>query len=137
MIAAHLHLTARRLLDVRFLRFLVVGAFNTLFGYGLFYALLRLTGAPMFALTLSTILGILFNFMTTGGLVFRNIERRRLAPFFGVYFFVYLYNAAGLAILQRMGVDPALAGLLLLPGAVILSYVLNRFFVFAAPVNQN
>jgi len=137
MITAYARLVARRFFDVRFLRFLVVGAFNTFFGYGLFYALLRLTDAPMFALTASTLLGILFNFMTTGGLVFRNRDRRRLIPFFGVYFVVYLYNASGLAMFQRLGVDPALAGFLLLPGAVVLSYLLNRSFVFAAPVNQN
>ncbi|WP_264596815.1 GtrA family protein [Rhodoblastus acidophilus] len=125
-------LAAKRCLDVRFLRFLVVGGFNTLFGFGLFYTVLRLSGAPMFALTFSTILAILFNFMTTGGLVFRNTERRRLLPFFGVYVIVYLYNAAGLTIFQAAGVDAGLAGLLLLPGAVLISYALNRSFVFAS-----
>lgn len=122
----------RRLAQVRFLRFLVVGGLNTAFGYGLFYLLLRLSGSAMFALTLGTILGVLFNFVTTGSLVFRALERHRLIRFFGVYGIVYLYNAAGLTILQAMGVDPALGGLLLLPGAVAISYLLNRAFVFAA-----
>ena len=128
-------LAAKRCLEVRFLRFLVVGGFNTAFGYGLFYALLRLSGSAMFALTLGTIVGVLFNFMTMGSLVFRNMERHRLLRFFGVYVVVYLYNAAGLTILQAMGVDAALAGLLLLPGGVLLSYALNRSFVFVAPAS--
>jgi putative flippase GtrA len=131
------HLAVKRCLEVRFLRFLVVGGFNTVFGYGLFYALLRLSGSAMFALTLSTVLGVLFNFMTTGSLVFRNMERHRLVRFFGVYVVVYLYNAAGLTVLQRIGVDPALAGLVLLPGAVLMSYALNRSFVFAAPTRAS
>ncbi|PPQ36945.1 GtrA family protein [Rhodoblastus acidophilus] len=120
----------RRLAQARFLRFLVVGGLNTVFGYGLFYLLLRLSGSALFALTLGTVIGVLFNFVTTGALVFRTMERRRLAKFLGVYGIVYLYNAAGLTILQAMALDPALAGLLLLPGAVAISYGLNRSFVF-------
>jgi putative flippase GtrA len=124
----------RRLLAVRFLRFLVVGGLNTAFGYAVFYALLRLSDSAMFALTLGTILNVLFNFRTTGVLVFGATEGHRVARFLGVYGIVYLYNAAGLTGLQVGGVDPALAGLLLLPGAVVLSYLLNRSFVFnAAP----
>ncbi len=121
----------RHLAQIRAVRFLVVGGLNTAFGYGLYYALLRLSGSAMFALTLGTILGVLFNFMTTGSLVFRRMESHRLVRFLGVYGVVYLYNAAGLTLLQAVRVDPALAGLLLLPGAVVLSYLLNRSLVFA------
>ncbi|MTV31662.1 hypothetical protein GJ654_11730 [Rhodoblastus acidophilus] len=122
----------RRLAQVRVLRFLVVGGLNTAFGYGLYYALLRLSGSAMFALTLGTVLNVLFNFMTTGALVFRRMEGHRLVRYLGVYVLVYLYNAAGLILLLAVKVDPALAGLLLLPGAVVLSYLLNRSFVFNA-----
>jgi putative flippase GtrA len=122
--------SAASLLEIRFLRFLLVGGVNTAFGYGLFYALLRLSGSPIFALALGTVLAILFNFVTTGSLVFRSMERRRLWRFFAVYGVVFIYNAIGIEALQACGVAPALAGLILLPGAVVLSYLLNRSFVF-------
>jgi len=128
---------AKRLLGIRFLRFLLVGGMNTAFGYGVFYLLLRLSGSSLFALTLGTVVNMLFNFATTGALVFRTLESQRLGRFFGVYGVVYLYNAAGLMVLQALGVDPALAGLLLLPGGVVISYLLNRSFVFSPrPVPQ-
>jgi putative flippase GtrA len=121
---------AARLLQNRFLRFLIAGGVNTAFGYALFLILLRLSGSAFFALTFGTILGVLFNFMTTGSFVFRAMERHRLWRFFAVYGLVYIYNAIGLALLQARGISPALAGLVLLPGAVALSYLLNRSFVF-------
>ena len=126
--------SAASLLEIRFLRFLLVGGVNTAFGYGLFYALLRLSGSPIFALALGTVLAILFNFVTTGSLVFRSMERRRLWRFFAVYGVVFIYNAIGIEALKAGGVAPALAGLILLPGAVVLSYLLNRLLRFSQPV---
>ena len=125
---------ATRLLQIRFLRFLLAGGVNTAFGYGLFYALLLLSGSAMFALTLGTILAVLFNFLTTGAFVFRTMERHRLWRFFAVYGVVYIYNAIGLTTLQAFGMAPALAGLVLLPGAVVLAYLLNRSLVFGPRV---
>ena len=114
----------------RFLRFLVVGALNTAVGYGLFLAALAIMPTPFSALVLSTVLAILFNFRTTGGLVFGVRDPRLLWRFFGVYAIVFMYNAAGLAALQQTGLRPWLIGLLLLPGGVAVSYLLNRGFVF-------
>lgn len=114
----------------RFLRFLIVGAFNTAFGYGLFCAAVVFLPTTFSALCVSTALGILFNFFTTGGLVFGMRDPRRIGRFFGVYAIVFAYNAVGLAILERFGFDPRIAGLILMPGVVIASYLLNSRYVF-------
>jgi putative flippase GtrA len=114
----------------RFLRFLVVGALNTAVGYSLFLVALAIMPTPFSALVLSTILAILFNFRTIGGFVFGVRDPRLLLRFFGVYAIVFMYNAAGLAALQQTGLRPWLIGLLLLPGGVAISYLLNRGFVF-------
>ncbi len=114
----------------RFLRFLVVGALNTAVGYSLFLVALAVAPTPFTALVASTILAILFNFRTTGALVFGVRNPRLLARFFGVYAVVFVYNAAALAALQQAGLRPWLIGLLLLPGGVAISYLLNRRFVF-------
>lgn len=114
----------------RILRFLIVGGVNTAFGYGLFLVALAIMPTTFSALVVSTILGILFNFRTTGRFVFRAHGAGNLVRFFGVYGVVFVYNAAGLATLEQAHVAPWLAGLLLLPGAVTISYVLSRDFVF-------
>lgn len=116
----------------RFLRFLLVGGLNTAVGYGLFLLALALMPTTFTALIVANILAILFNFVTTGSLVFGVRDPRLLARFFGVYAIVFVYNAVGLALLEDMGVRPWLGGLILLPGAVVLGYLLNRSFVFGA-----
>ncbi len=135
MTQAQFHLgsgSTARLFNAQFLRFLVVGGLNTAFGYGLFYVALALLPTTFLALCVSTALAILFNFFTTGTLVFGSRDYRRILRFYGVYGIVFLYNAAGLAMLERAGVAPQIGGLILLPGAVIASYLLNRHFVFGA-----
>jgi putative flippase GtrA len=86
------------------------------------------------ALVAANILAILFNFVTTGSLVFGARDPRLLPRFFGVYAVAFVYNAIGLAVLENMGIRPWLGGLVLLPGSVALSYLLNQRFVFNGPV---
>ena len=114
----------------QFLRFLVVGGLNTLVGYALFCFALLIMPTSFVALCVSTALGIAFNFISTGSIVFGSRDPRRILRFCSVYGVVFAYNALGLAFFEAGSVPPALAGLLLMPGAVAISYVLNRTFVF-------
>lgn len=132
LMARALELARMRLWRLRFARFLVVGAVNTLFGYGVFFVLLRAGLAPTAALAFATIIGVLFNFVTTGRVVFETAEASRLWRFLGVYGLVFLLNAALLDAAIRLGVAAAIAQALLLLPCVALSYVLNRAFVFSA-----
>lgn len=120
-----------KLAGIRFLRFLVVGGFNTVVGYALFCIALAIFPTTFIALCVSTLLAILFNFFTTGTLVFGSRDPRRIFRFYGVYGIVFVYNAVGLDILERIAIAPQIGGLVLLPGAVILSYLLNRQLVFS------
>ena len=117
----------------RFLRFLVVGGLNTAVGYGLFCAALLLLPTTFLALCASTFLAIAFNFLSTGILVFGSRDNRRIIRFYGVYAVIFAFNAIGLASFEHIGIGPRVGGLLLLPGAVAISYVLNRRFVFHPP----
>lgn len=119
-----------RLWRVRLARFLVVGVFNTAFGYGVFYALLVVGLAPTPALALATVIGVVFNFVTTGRVVFANADATRLWRFASVYGVVFIVNAALLEAAMALGVGPALAQALLLVPCVALSYILNRTLVF-------
>ena len=114
----------------RFLRFLLVGVLNTAFGYGVFVACLWLGMHYALAGAVSTVLGVLFNFKSTGGLVFRSTGNRRLPQFVAVSVIIYLVNVLALGVMLQFGIAEWLGGLILLLPSAILSYVLNRQFVF-------
>ncbi|MBM3266548.1 MAG: GtrA family protein [Candidatus Sericytochromatia bacterium] len=117
--------------DTRFLKFLAVGVLNTLFGYSL-YALLVFIGLDVaLAILLGTILGVLFNFKTTGTLVFGSRDNRRLIRFIGVYALLYVVNVASVKLLMGAGLNSYLAGAVLLAPMAILAFLLNRKLVFA------
>lgn len=117
----------------QFLRFLVVGGLNTLFGYGLFAGFTWIGMQYPVAIALATVLGVLFNYQTTGRLVFSGPGRGRLWRFFAVYGLVYVLNVAAVAVLLRAGVNVYLANALAIPPLVVVSFLLQRSFVFQAP----
>lgn len=118
----------QRLWDVALVRFLCVGAINTVFGYsafafffliGLHYALAALFG---------TILGILFNFKTTGTIVFKSHDNRLILRFFGVYGFMYVIGVANLKLFKELGVHVLItAAVFTLPGAMASFWLVRRF----------
>ena len=59
-----------RFWKVRFFRFLLIGAVNTIFGYGVYALLIFLRCDYKIAALAGTVLGVLFNFLTTGRIVF-------------------------------------------------------------------
>jgi putative flippase GtrA len=78
----------------------------------------------------STVCGILFNFKTTGTIVFRNKNNRLIFKFFGVYLFTYLLNIGLLEVFERFGVGPLVAGAIIILPVSLLSFFLNKRFVF-------
>lgn len=115
---------------VRLFRFLVVGLFNTAFGYGIF-ALLIWSGLHYsLAAAISTVLGVLFNFKTTGALVFKSHDNSKIIRFVLVYLVAYCANVAALAVLLHLGVDTYLAGFILILPLALLAYHMNSRYVF-------
>ena len=113
-----------------FLRFIAVGVLNSAFGYGCF-ALLMFVGlhyAP--ALLLATIAGVLFNFKTTGALVFKSHDNRLILRFVASYAVVYLVNVAGLKLLTQLGLNPYYGGAVLILPMAALAFILFKRFVF-------
>ncbi len=118
-------------LDRRFILFLFVGGLNTLFGYSVFVLLTFLKLPPSLALLLSTIAGVLFNFKTTGGIVFANRNNRLIVKFVLVYALLYLINLGSLKLLLGAGIGVYLASASLLLPMALLSFILNKRFVFS------
>lgn len=118
----------------QFIKFLFVGVLNTAFAYVMYAAFLFVGCHYALAALLSNILGILFNFKTIGGLVFGNKNNRLIFKFFGVYAVGYLANVGGLTLLNAAGLSNMYAaGLILTLPVALLTFWLNKTFVFNAP----
>lgn len=98
-------------IDWLFVKFILVGILNTAFGYGAF-ALLMYTGLHYSAaVVLSTIAGILFNFKTTGVLVFKNKDNSLIFKFIAVYTLVCITGIIILRLAQIAHINLYFAGL--------------------------
>lgn len=120
----------KQLLNLRFIRFLAVGIVNTIFGYSVYALFLFLNMHYALASFFSTVLGILFNFKTIGTLVFKSHDNSLIGRFFLTYAIVYLLNLLFLRISSQFHIDLYLAGAVLTVPMAIISYILNKKFVF-------
>lgn len=119
--------------DQRFIRFLIAGVINTLFGFLVYSALILGGNTRWQALLLGSIAGVCFNFFTTGGYAFRDISARRIPRFALSYLAVYLINLALVEIAAHFRIQAILTqGVLMFPMAG-LSYFLMSNFVFPSP----
>lgn len=121
-------------LDRRFIGFLIAGGINTLFGYGVYSAQVLMGIVPHIAVVISTVVGVLFNFLTTSA-VFRSRDLRKLPRFLAVYAAMMGLNILLLHIAMRVGLGPLLAQALILP-IFTLTFLAMRRFVFAASPEQ-
>ncbi len=115
---------------VRFIKFLGVGVINTLFGYGIFALFLFLGLHFSLASLFGTIFGVLFNFFTTGRIVFNNKNNLLLWKFILVYAILYAINLFSLFIINYFNGNLYIGGFLLLGPMAIIAFLLNHLFVF-------
>lgn len=114
----------------KFAKFLLVGVLNTLFGYGIYLLFLFLGCHYSVAAFMGTVLGVLFNFKTTGLLVFRNKNNKLIFNFVYVYVFGYIVNVLCLGIFNFFNINLYIAGGFLLLPMALLSFLLLKKFVF-------
>ncbi len=116
----------------RFLRFLVAGGVNTLFGF-VAYSLLTVTGMEVWlALLVGMLLGTVFNFFTTGGYVFRELLAARFPRFVLCYLLIYFINLELIELIIPLLGNKILAQAILVFPMAILSYFLMARFVFSS-----
>ena len=124
---------ARRLaplLRPQFMRFLAVGAANTGFSILVYWAMLWAGLAVPLASLASLVVGILISFTTQSRFVFDNRDPWKLLPYFIVWSTLYAFNLGLIWLLMRCGLDAYAAGFLSTPATVLLSYFLQKAFVF-------
>lgn len=114
----------------RFMRFLVAGGVNTLFGF-VVYSVFIIAGMKVWlALLAGMFFGTMFNFLTTGGYAFRELSLARFPRFAVCYLFIYGVNFVLIDLLSIWLSDEILSQAILVLPMAMLSYFLMMRFVF-------
>ena len=115
--------------DEKFLKFIFVGFLNTLFSYLLYALFVALGIVANLALFLQYIFGVLWNFKTTGTIVFQNKNNGLIFKFVLSYVFTFFVNSILLKILL-VHVNEYLAQALLILPVAMLSFFILKTWVF-------
>lgn len=115
----------------KFIRFLFVGGLNTLFGYSVYCLMIWIGLSYVWATVVQQILGVLFNFMTTGSLVFENSDRRLLFKFILSYIITYFINIGVNKALQIcFDFNTYITGMGATIVAAMCSFFILKYFVY-------
>lgn len=115
----------------RFIRFLIAGGVNTLFGFSVYSVCIVAGIALWLALLVGMLAGTVFNFFTTGGYVFRELSLARFPRFVICYLVVYGINLGLLEFLSMWFSDKILPQAIITFPMAVLSYFLMVKFVFS------
>ena len=78
-------------------------------------------------------MGVVFNFQTTGRIVFGNAQWSKMSRFALVYAVIYCLNVLGVALLLLLHLNIYVANALLILPLALLTYVLQQKLVFHTP----
>ena len=120
------------LLSHRIIRFLLVGGINAVFSYSVYAVFLLVGLGYALANLLALIAGILFSFKTQGTWVFNNTANRLFFRFVICWLLIYLCNIGFIRQMLIFGLDAYTAGALAIPPIVVISYLVQKYFVFNA-----
>jgi len=124
----------------QFSRYLLVGAFNTAFGYAIIFgAMYLLVMSPMASNVLGYSVVLLFSFALNRTFTFKSTGKKisEIIRFLGVFVFAFGVNLTVLYVsikflLIHEAVSQILAGVVY----VIISYIMNKFLVFQPEVGK-
>jgi len=114
-----------------------VGALNTLFSLSIYWILVFFGVHYSLAVFISNMLGILFNYKTTGKLVFESDSNKLIFKFIAVYLFTYCLSVGGIKLLLIIGVDKYLAAVIIAAPMAVISFFLMKRFVFKNEIHKN
>ncbi|MHC5795228.1 GtrA family protein [Lacisediminihabitans sp. FW035] len=128
----------RRLLRDERVRFLVVGGFNTVVGYGIFVLVQLTVGrhtSYLLSLYVATFLGTMVAFLSHRRFTFRIAGRRNIVveffKFASVNIVSLVINTIALPLLVELGgLNPLLAQALIVIVTTVVSYIGHKFFSF-------
>jgi putative flippase GtrA len=112
------------------LRFLIVGVFNTCFGYFSYVAFLALGFSVAWASLIALVLGIVWSFTTQGTLVFKNATRVTFVKFTLNWVMLYFVNLGTIYLLMQFKLNAYMAGALATIPVTAISYFSMKYLVF-------
>lgn len=120
----------QKFFDSRIFRFLITGTLNSFFGFLVFSCCQLLGLAVNFAIFVGMLSGVIFNFFTTGGIVFRQLSIRRFPLFIVCYLAIYAINVFLFTKLSVFIHSSILNQAILTVPLALLSYLLMSNIVF-------
>jgi len=115
-------------------RFILAGGVNSAFGLAVYSALALIHALPTLAvLIITNILGVVFNFLTTGGLVFRDMGMSRIPRFVLCYVVVVLIYAVLIDRLAPFAGGRIGAMAIVVVPMTAFTYLVQSRFVFRRP----
>jgi putative flippase GtrA len=125
------------LFDKRVVRFLLVGALNSAFGFFVFSATVWFGQGTVTALLAGNAAGLVFNFFSTGGLVFRTMALQRLPKFVACYASMLLINYGLLEVLTPLVNSKIAAQAMLTLPMAALAYAIMTLWVYRATTTSD
>lgn len=114
----------------QFLRFVIVGICNTVFGYSIYASLLYFGVGYRGASFVSIFCGVLFSYRTQGRFVFGGRARQAFWRFVLAWAAIYLGNIAFIGLLMAEGLGAYISGILVLPLTTVASFLMQKHYVF-------
>ena len=115
----------------KFVKYLFVGFMNTVFSYMVYAICVTILSRPTLSLAISYVIGILFNFQTTGRIVFKDKNNTLIFKFFLSYLTTFFINRYFLdTLVSTFHVDKYLSQAVLVFPIAMISFLLLKHFVF-------
>lgn len=114
----------------QFTRFVLVGGLNTAISYGVYSALLFIGWHYALANLAGLVVGVFVGFQTTARLVFLSANHRLFGRYVLAWASIYLASIGIIGALLLVTSNGYVAGALAVPPVAVLSYFIQRSFVF-------
>ncbi|MEJ5168885.1 MAG: GtrA family protein [Arcobacteraceae bacterium] len=111
-------------------RFLFIGTLNTIFYYAIYALFIFIGFNYILALSVSTLIGMLFSFKMFGKFVFNSSDGRLIAKFVVAVFINYLIAVCLVYMFKQFGFNYYLSGLFASIIGAGSSFLLNKYYVF-------
>lgn len=122
------------------IRFLIAGLINTMFGISLGFVFIKyLPLHYSLSLFLATLLGVIFNYLNSSIFVFKVKKSFKSLLFFCInYVFIYLLNIFLISVFVSLyAMEEQYAFLLTAPVGVVITYFVQKNFIFKIPNDSN
>ena len=117
----------------RLLKFYIAGGINTLISYILYASLIYVGFTYWLAVLVCYALGLFINYKTIKSIAFNDSKKQSFVNFCFIFIGTCLLNITTLKLLIDYGVNPYLAAWIVVIPISLLSYFLNKKYVFSLP----